>query len=180
MISAKQQEANRQNAQHSTGPQTLEGKAAVRFNALKHGLRARTTILPFENPELFNQLYAELVADWNPQTRTEQLHVEQMAIHQWLLMRLTNFERSVYAGPMDGAAQMALLERFSTQRARLENSFSKTMRDLTRLQQHRPAEPVVADPQPEQAEVLLTQFPDIPLVPPPSAGHVYVMPADTR
>ena len=113
MISAKQLEANRQNAQHSTGPQTPEGKAVVRFNALKHGLRARTTILPFENPDLFNQLYADLVADWNPQTRTEQLHVEQMAIHQWLLIRLTSFERSVYAGPMDGAAQMAHLERFS-------------------------------------------------------------------
>ena len=94
---------------------------------------------------------------------------------------LTSFERSVYAGPMDGAAQMALLERFSTQRARLENSFSKTMRDLTRLQQHRPAEPVAAAPQPEeQTELAMPQFPDIPLVPPPTAGHVYVMPADTR
>ena len=49
IISAKQQEANRQNAQHSTGPKTPEGKAAIRFNALTYGLRTRFSILPDEN-----------------------------------------------------------------------------------------------------------------------------------
>ena len=43
IISDKQREANRQNAQHSTGPKTTEGKAAIRFNALTYGLRTRST-----------------------------------------------------------------------------------------------------------------------------------------
>src|SRR5690348_17320595 len=38
MSSQLQIEANRRNAQHSTGPRTPEGKAVSRFNALKTGL----------------------------------------------------------------------------------------------------------------------------------------------
>ena len=47
IISEKQHQANRQNAQHSTGPNTPEGKAAVRLNALTYGLRTRGLILPW-------------------------------------------------------------------------------------------------------------------------------------
>ena len=42
MSSAAQTAANRANAQLSTGPRTLEGKARVSQNALRHGLTAET------------------------------------------------------------------------------------------------------------------------------------------
>ena len=38
MISAKQLEANRRNALHSTGPKTTEGKSRSSRNNLRHGL----------------------------------------------------------------------------------------------------------------------------------------------
>jgi len=38
MASQKQIDANRRNAERSTGPRTPEGKAIVKNNALKHGL----------------------------------------------------------------------------------------------------------------------------------------------
>src|ERR1700729_2163410 len=38
MPTENQSAASRANAQHSTGPRTAEGKAASRFNALKHGI----------------------------------------------------------------------------------------------------------------------------------------------
>ena len=38
MTTERQQQANRQNSRHSTGPKTAEGKAASRANATKHGL----------------------------------------------------------------------------------------------------------------------------------------------
>ena len=44
MATEKQINANRQNAQKSTGPKTAEGKAAVSQNAVKHGLFAQSLI----------------------------------------------------------------------------------------------------------------------------------------
>jgi hypothetical protein len=76
IISDKQQQANRQNARHSTGPKTPEGKAAIRFNALTYGLRTRATLLPTENAADYSRLWDELEADWQPQTRTELCHLE--------------------------------------------------------------------------------------------------------
>jgi hypothetical protein len=52
LISEKQQEANRQNAAHSTGPKTPEGKDAVRLNALQYGLRARSLLITGETQRI--------------------------------------------------------------------------------------------------------------------------------
>jgi hypothetical protein len=41
-------EINRSNSRMSTGPRTASGKQRVKFNALKHGLRAKTIVLPGE------------------------------------------------------------------------------------------------------------------------------------
>ena len=41
MPTAKQQAANRQNTQKSTGPKTPEGKVVVALNVMKHGLLSR-------------------------------------------------------------------------------------------------------------------------------------------
>src|SRR5436853_3209731 len=87
MATLKQIEANRRNALLSTCAKTPEGKAAVRLNALRHGLRAHTVVLPGETTEQFHQLCEDLEAEW-PQTRTERLNVEQIAVSQWKLRRM--------------------------------------------------------------------------------------------
>jgi hypothetical protein len=48
MATTAQMEANRRNAQKSTGPRTDEGKNRSRFNALDHGCRSRILVLPAE------------------------------------------------------------------------------------------------------------------------------------
>ena len=52
VATAAQIEANRRNAQKSTGPKTERGKARAKLNAIKHGLTARTimSVLPQEDP----------------------------------------------------------------------------------------------------------------------------------
>jgi hypothetical protein len=51
MTSDRKAEANRQNALKSTGPKTLEGKTAVRLNAVKHGLLSDQVLLPDEDED---------------------------------------------------------------------------------------------------------------------------------
>ena len=49
-ISAAKLEANRRNAQKSTGPRTEEGKNRSKLNAVTHGGRAETLVLRNEDP----------------------------------------------------------------------------------------------------------------------------------
>jgi hypothetical protein len=49
MATQAQVEANRQNAQKSTGPKTAEGKMAVALNAVKHGLTANIDVVCWED-----------------------------------------------------------------------------------------------------------------------------------
>ncbi len=66
MTSDRKAEANRQNALNSTGPKTPEGKAAVRHNALKHGVLAQQVLLPGEDEDAFRELSEHLRAGLQP------------------------------------------------------------------------------------------------------------------
>ena len=48
MISEKQLEANRRNAQRSTGPRTEEGKKIAALNARRHNLTGQVTAMTDE------------------------------------------------------------------------------------------------------------------------------------
>ena len=76
-------EANRRNAQKSTGPRTAEGKARSRHNAAKHGLTARSGLLPGEDAEEFGALQQMLIGRFKPCNDTELTLVERIAIDIW-------------------------------------------------------------------------------------------------
>jgi len=96
MSTDRQIEANRLNAQHSTGPSTPEGRAAVRLNGLKYGLYAETLILPGEDPADFETLLDRLDAEHQPATPTEELFVSQMAMASWRRARVQRMEAAFY------------------------------------------------------------------------------------
>jgi len=166
MATVKQIEANRRNAQKSTGPKTPEGKAAVRLNSLRHGLRARTVVLPGENPEEFQQLCDDLDAEWSPQSRTEQFYLEQMAVSQWKLNRMEMAELSTFEQVTDAETQVPLLDRLWQCQNRAERSYARAQRELERLQQARHQEepaPRPNAPQPiRAAEPEPETVPDLP------------------
>ena len=147
IISQKQQEANRRNAQHSTGPATPAGKEAIRFNALTYGLRTRASILPDENAADYSQLWDELDADWQPQTRTERLYLETMVTSQWLLKRVAESEQKIYLFIAFGEERFKMLGYVAKQRAQLERSFRTAIADMKQSQNERQARP---QPQPIQ------------------------------
>jgi len=161
MATLKQFEANRRNAQKSTGPKTPEGKAAVSMNALRHGLRARTVVLPGENREEFTQLCDDLEVEWHPQSRTEQFYVEQMAVSQWKLTRMELGEINIFKDTAGPEKQIPLLDRLWQAECRLERSFARAQRELERLQNSRrqPDQPPEDPAPPPTAEAPATASP---------------------
>ena len=168
LISPKQLFANRQNARHSTGPKTPEGKAAVRLNALTYGLRARQLLLDEEDPAEYQQLWDDLIAEWQPQGCTEHLQLEQMATSQWLLARNAKSERRIYEAydDVEIGKRLSLLDRASAQRARLERSFATALNCLKQLQKERQAQSgQTAAAQKAAAQPVTSQ--EVPAPPPP-------------
>ncbi|MGD0043580.1 MAG: hypothetical protein ABSE84_24765 [Isosphaeraceae bacterium] len=86
MATAAQIEANRVNAQKSTGPRTLEGKARARLNALKHGMSART-VLPHEDPKQLEDRIQQFITDMQPRNALERDLVCQAARLSWEIER---------------------------------------------------------------------------------------------
>jgi len=151
MATLKQFEANRRNALKSTGPRTPEGKAAVSMNALRHGLRARTVVLPGENREEFTQLCDDLEVEWHPQSRTEQFYVEQMAVSQWKLTRMEVGEVAIFEDVAATTTKLPLLDRLWQAECRLERSYARAQRELERLQNsRRQPDPQTQEPAPAQ------------------------------
>src|SRR5215208_5294387 len=97
MTSDKKKEANRRNALKSTGPKTPEGKAAVRLNALRHGILAKETLLPEEDGEALSELGQTLRAELQPVGELENLLVDRIVASYWRLRRLGQVEAGIFA-----------------------------------------------------------------------------------
>jgi len=152
LISEKQQEANRQNAQQSTGPKTPEGKQTVRLNAVTFGMRARSLLIAGEDPEEYAQLWGDLTMEWQPKTKSERLYVEQMSTSQWLLARIAKGESQIYDAPIALDKKFSLLREVASQRTKLERSFTTAMHELQQLQKQRKAQSKSQSKQTEQAQ----------------------------
>src|SRR5438270_4563508 len=88
--------ANRANAQKSTGPRTLEGKEAVKYNGLTHGLSSKLVVLPCEDQKEYDAVLDGFTNEYTPVSLTEEELVKQIADSQWKLRRLENLEERVF------------------------------------------------------------------------------------
>jgi hypothetical protein len=68
----------------------------TRFNALKHGVLSRYTVLPWENADEYRTLVAALVAEHGPQGPTEEHLVEELASILWRKRRLRLAEAAAH------------------------------------------------------------------------------------
>ena len=87
MATDKQRAANRQNAQKSTGPKTTAGKARSARNAIQHGCYCREVVLPWEDPEVYQELEQAFWDTYNPTDAVEAALVRQMTAAEWKLQR---------------------------------------------------------------------------------------------
>jgi hypothetical protein len=105
MSTAAQQQANQQNAKHSTGPRTAEGKKRSSQNALKHGFFSTDPLIRGEDPDKFLQHGAELYHSLAPMTPLQEDLVEQIIDITWRLKRFQRIESSILNELYDGAAE---------------------------------------------------------------------------
>jgi hypothetical protein len=113
MTSERQQAANRANARHSTGPKTSEGKAAVRLNAVRHGLLTRDVVLPEEDADAFEELFNQVRANLSPAGPIEEFLADRVVNTIWRLRRSERAETALFHSRMHGlkADRLAIQKR---------------------------------------------------------------------
>jgi hypothetical protein len=96
MTSFRQIEANRRNAQLSTGPKTEEGKSRSRRNAVRHGLTAETVIDALESAEDYAAFEMAVASDFDARTAVERELILRLASLLWRLRRATAIETGLF------------------------------------------------------------------------------------
>lgn len=95
MASRAKIEANRRNAQHSTGPKTPGGKSRSSGNAAKHGLLARRVLLPAVPAGELAAFIARLRTDLQPEGELEDLLFERIVTATWRLRRTMRLDAEI-------------------------------------------------------------------------------------
>jgi hypothetical protein len=126
-------EANRKNAQRSTGPKTEAGKAISSRNSFKHGLYSKEFCLSFEDAAALDALKADLFRQHQPANPTEELLVNEMAEQYWRMRRARELER-VFLDSDGILTHIAAAQRMMTA---AERGFFKALNTLRELQKER-------------------------------------------
>jgi hypothetical protein len=155
MATEAQIEANRINAQKSTGPRTPEGKAVVAQNAITHGLLARAGVIPGEEVHEFQVHREGLLQQLRPGSPLEEDLAERIVDLSWRLQRAARDQEVAYAAlyqkHLEGQPQpqepdawqaalgrmivedfcgAAVLERLQRYERRIESGFYKALKEL--------------------------------------------------
>ena len=154
MSSIRQIEANRRNAQNSTGPRSSEGKAVSRFNALKSGIDAQSQVIPGEDAAAFDALACDYHREWRPATPLEVFLVDAMIRADWQLRRLHRVEAQLWIHQIEESGEPAQLgkvyhraiDAFTRLQRRVEATERSYYRALQQLQRARAAAQSSEDP----------------------------------
>jgi hypothetical protein len=109
MATVAQIQANRLNAQQSTGPRTAEGKERASQNALKHGLLAREAVIVGEDPAEFEMYREGMLQTLDPVGMVETMLAERVVGLSWRLRRAERLQNAAFA-TLDEGEPAELLE----------------------------------------------------------------------
>ena len=160
MATKRQIEANRKNAQYSTGPRTVEGKRRTARNAVTHGLVSKNPLIPGEDPGDHEQLVLAYFEMFRPSNPCEHTLVHQMVDAEWRLRRVSRLETALvcsafedhrrlvddYDGPGGDADTGYLLGKlmqnctdefiqFGRYETRLRRAFTQALKQLIELRE---------------------------------------------
>lgn len=77
------------------------GTEVTRFNAIRHGILSRYTVLPWEDPDEYHALLSALASEHAPQGPTEEHLVEELAGILWRKRRLRLAEAAAFRRGLD-------------------------------------------------------------------------------
>lgn len=159
LVSERRIEANRKNAQRSTGPRTPEGKAKSSLNALRHGVTGQVSIMTVEDRAAHDKFCQELIDRFQPESPVEVQFASLIAEDFWRLQRIRAVENDVLAlGNFSEAAAIDVghpeihasltrartfldhsreFERLTLYEQRINRSIEKNRRQLDELQAER-------------------------------------------
>jgi len=123
MSTQAQINANRENAEKSTGPKTEEGKAASSKNATRHGFYSKEFQVREDEREAFTRLYAGLLKEIQPTTVVLHELFLQYVHACWNLHRLRGIEADYFlqtANPFADETLSRQLETIARHRTRFE------------------------------------------------------------
>jgi hypothetical protein len=100
MSTEAQINANRQNAQKSTGPRTARGKKKISKNAIKHGLFADALIIG-ESEADYEVFHDEMLADLAPVGAVETMMAERVISLWWRLRRAERMQNQALSDMME-------------------------------------------------------------------------------
>ncbi len=140
-VSPKKLAANRNNAKHSTGPRTLNGKQRASQNSFKHGFYGMRL---FPNGELlardgedYNRVLAAYWSLYSPVGDVEKLYVEKIAVHSLRLARLIGHEQKVFA--WSAPFEQRSVDKIVRYESSISRQLEKAIEQLERLQEAREA-----------------------------------------
>ena len=159
MVSERRIEANRRNAQRSTGPRTLAGKTRSSINALRHGITGQVSIMNEEDRGAHDKFCQELIDRFQPDDPLELQFASLIAEDFWRLQRIRAVENDILAlGNFSEAADIDVdhpeihasltrartfldqskdFERLTLYEQRINRSIEKNRRQLEDLQAER-------------------------------------------
>jgi hypothetical protein len=134
---ARRDAVNRANSQQSTGPRTEPGKQRSSLNALRHGLTARTAVLPTEDPEAHQRHVQQFIDEYAPATATETQMVHEIANTAWRLNRIPFLEAELLSQDPSHQTLIPRLASLGLHGSRLSRQFQKAVGQLREIQEER-------------------------------------------
>ena len=165
LISMRKVNANRANAQKSSGPKTPEGKAKVAGNALRHGLCASNFVILTEDVGQFNEYRQSYMGRFGPRDGVEIDLIDRIVHAGWTERRTWSMENDCIdyqikrmapslvgevfdptpgeraARAMEELAKQPTLPLLHRYAARLSNEFQRALKTLLELRERVPLVP---------------------------------------
>jgi hypothetical protein len=136
MATQAQIDANRQNAQKSSGPSEA-GKAVTKLNATKHGLAGRTVYLTSSEEGPYLEFHEGLFTAFSPRGVLEQSLVESVVDSRWRIFQISKIEAGLYTiGEFENKADLANYPADKSDDVSRALTFSRKQKEFDKLNRY--------------------------------------------